>query len=156
MVTRQIKLIEQIRREQAERQRRVKELYDLGTKDADIAMILGLTESQVRHARKCAGLPSHHRAYLEKLTPGEKAELPIDEVDIDLRALVYGLHADGFAIEVIAARAGKPLEIVAAIAAEMPKGWRAWGKANPQYSLGLAYRNQLAGSRRGGGKKMVP
>ena len=146
-------------RERRERQlfrERVKELYELGTKDSLIAMILKVTESQVRHARMRMGLPSLHRQWLRKAVQKQVEEI-FNGDEVDLCALVWGLKADGFAVEDIAIRASRPVEEVEGIAAKMPKSWRAMGNGRDCIDfMGRAYRNQLQGSRRGGGKKMVP
>lgn len=147
---------ERERRERELFRRRVKELYDLGTKDSLIAMILKVTESQVRHARMRMGLPSLHRKWLRKAVQKEVEEA-FDGDEIELCALVWGLKSDGFTVEDIAIRAGRPVEEVERVAAKMPKSWRAMGNGRDCLDfMGVAYTRSLKGSRRGGGKKMLP
>jgi hypothetical protein len=132
-------------------------MHAQGKKDIQIAAALGLTTPQARHIRQRMGLKSRYRQYLEKATPEHGDDAPFDADEVELRATVYGLHSDGFSVADIAIRVAKPVEVVEAIAADTPKKWKSWGKGNQQeFNIGLALRNQLRGSRRGGGKKMVP
>lgn len=145
---------ERERRERELFRRRVKELYDLGTKDALIAMILKATESQVRNARMRMGLPSLHRQWLCKSVQEQKED-DLDVEEIQLRADVYFWRAAGLSATAIAERLGQTVEVVTAILKDMPKGWKNWNIVDDEI-VGKAYTNQLQGSRRGGGKKMVP
>lgn len=145
---------ERERRERAAFRERVRELYETGAKDSLIAMILKVTESQVRHARMRMGLKSRYRQYLEKMVQKEKED-NTDEAEVQLRADVYFWRASWkLSDQQIAERVGKPLEVVVAILAEMPANWTSWSEGKRD-GIGTAYTKRLKGCRRGGKRRMV-
>lgn len=157
MVTRRTRIVDDERRIQAERRSIVAAMHAKGKKDIQIAAALGITVPQARHIRQRMGLKSRYRAYLEKVPQGHNEEEPFDADEVDLCALVWGLKADGFSVEDIALRAAKPVEEVERVAKKMPKAWRAMGNGRDCLEfMGATYTRTLRGSRRGGGKKMLP
>lgn len=135
---------------------RVAEMYEAGKKDIQIAAELGLTESQVRHCRMRMGLRSKLRGYLSSVEIAEREEAAIDERDIDLCAIVFGLAAIGVHKLLIAQRAGISVEETERYIERMPANWRSWGDGcRPPRQIGVTGTKLQAGTRRGKIRRMI-
>ena len=138
---------------------RIREMYDEGRKDSEIASILRIPARVVMHRRHKMKLLSKRRGYLAAAHAEHREKVAESDYlpeDIETRALVYSLAAEGVPARKIAERVDRPVEFVQRIAADMPEDWRMWGGNYDRSESSRIEENVMRGSRRGGGKKRVP